>query len=156
MIFSYLETFINYLGNTELQKVTNHPPHLVDGDGNLSPTALIPFCSFKEDMSMIGEKINQFSVPVCNIFRSKILQDQLCYEVDPNEYIQRGNGKNVKSGLHLSLFIHTNEERQFSKSRVDPNDFYIIINTIGNVKNILEYQFFLGFSALEASTGFYI
>ena len=117
-----------------MQKVTNHPVHLVDSDGNLSPTALIPFCSLKEDMSMIGDKIDQFSVPVCNIFRPKILNDQLCYEVDPNVHMNNAEDRgNIKSGLHLSLFIHYNEERQFSKSINNPEDFNIIINTIGKI-----------------------
>ena len=59
--------------------------HIQDKDGNLSPTALIPFCDFGGNMSVMGVKIDQFDVPVCNSFRPKIVQDQLCYTVDPNE-----------------------------------------------------------------------
>ena len=33
-------------------------------------------------MSSVGVKIDQFDVPVCNSFQAKILNDQLCYEVD--------------------------------------------------------------------------
>ena len=120
---------LSLLGSQELHKVTNHPIHLIDADVNLSPTALIPFCSFKKEMSMIGEKVDQFTVPVCNIFKPRILNDQLCYEVDPNKFIQRE--KNGRTILHLSLFIDYNIERQFSRNSMIPEDFYILINTIG-------------------------
>ena len=65
--------------------ITNHPVHIEDKDGNLSPTALIPFCEFGGNMSVMGVKIDLFDVPVCNSFRPKIVQDQLCYTVDPDQ-----------------------------------------------------------------------
>ena len=58
----------------------------MDQSGNLSPTALVPFCVFGGNMSVMGVKIDEFDVPVCNSFRPKVLMDQLCYEVDPNKY----------------------------------------------------------------------
>ena len=66
--------------------MTNHPVHIQDERGNRSKTALIPFCEFGGNMSVMGVKIDEFDVPVCNSFRPKVLMDQLCYEVDPNEY----------------------------------------------------------------------
>ena len=69
-----------------LQKVTNHPVHVIDHSGNSYPTAMIPFCVFGGNMSVMGVKIDQFDDPVCNSFRPKIVMDQLCYTVDPNEY----------------------------------------------------------------------
>ena len=73
------------LGSSELQKVTSHPVHIIDADGNLSPTSLIPFCSINDNYSEMGVKIDQIDVPVCNSFRPKIRKDQLCYTVDLNE-----------------------------------------------------------------------
>ena len=75
------------LGSKNVSRLTNHPVHIQDKDGNLSPTALIPFCDFGGNMSVMGVKIDQFDVPVCNSFRPKIVQDQLCYTVDPNKEI---------------------------------------------------------------------
>ena len=43
-------------------------------------------------MSAMGVIIDQFNVPVCNKFKATILNDQLCYEVDPNDF---------KDSLHL-------------------------------------------------------
>ena len=33
----------------------------------------------------MGVNIKQFDVPVCNSFKAKILNDQLCYEIDLNK-----------------------------------------------------------------------
>ena len=69
----------------KLQKMTNHPVHIQEKDGQISPTALIPFCEFGGNMSVMGVKIDQIDVPVCTSFRPKIIMDQLCYTVDPNK-----------------------------------------------------------------------
>ena len=62
-------------------------------------------------MSSMGVKIDQFDVPVCNSFKAKVLNDQLCYEVDPNHFIDRTNTlKYLKLGLILGLDF--NEDRQ--------------------------------------------
>ena len=114
--------------------MTNHPVHIVDVDGNLSPTALIPFCEFGGNMSVMGTKIDQFNVPVCNSFRPKILQEQLCYTVDPNMYKRYVDEKNVE--LSLGLFINYNEDRELSLendkiSLSDDENYIIIVETIG-------------------------
>ena len=58
-------------------------------------------------MSVLGVKIDQFNAPVCNSFRPKLIKDQLCYTVDPNEYKDKID---LKGELLLSLFIHFNED----------------------------------------------
>ena len=75
-----------FLESKQFAKVTKHPVHIADEDGNLSPTALIPFCAFGGNFSAMGVKMEQFNVPVCNSFKAKIVEDQLCYTVDPNRY----------------------------------------------------------------------
>ena len=68
-------------------------------------------------MSALGVKIDEFSVPVCNCFKPKIIKDQLCYEMDPNKYItEETNHKAFQTGI--ILLISYNEDRQtFQKSR---------------------------------------
>ena len=60
----------------------------------------------------MGTKIEQLEVPVCSSFRPKIVQDQLCYTLDPNQYKIY-----IKSGeeLSISLLVDYNQERQFDK-----------------------------------------
>ena len=74
----------------------------------MNPTALVPFCSISDNFSAIGVKIDQIDVPVCNIFRPKILKDQLCYSVDLNKIKQKIEPKETKS---FTVFLDYNEER---------------------------------------------
>ena len=58
------------------------------------------------------------------------MQDQLCYTVDPNKYLNVS-----KEELSLSLFIHYNEDRQLQN--IDRSDEYlVIVDTIGKIINI--------------------
>ena len=80
-----------------LLKVTNHPVHIVDENGKLSPSALVPFCWFGKDMNP-GIKIDQFKMPVCTGFEKILRNDQICYEYDPKSIVQKDD---VRLGLHL-------------------------------------------------------
>ena len=82
-------------GSMDIQRITSHPVHLIDNNiGTLNPTALVPFCSISDDYSVMGVKIDQIDVPVCNSFRPKIIRDQLCYTVDLNEMKKNTGSKN--------------------------------------------------------------
>ena len=108
--------------------MTNHPVHIIDQENEFSPTALIPFCEFSGNMSVMGVKIDQFDVPVCNSFRPKIIRDQLCYTVDPNEYKHKID---LTGELSLSLFIHYNEDRQMEDTDCTEKPSVIAVDTIG-------------------------
>ena len=102
--------------------------HIYEEDYS-TKTALIPFCEFGGNMSVMGVKIDQFDDPVCNSFRPKIVMDQLCYQVNPNEYKHEID---LQGDLSLSLFIHYNEDRQLED--VDSSKkIFIIIGTIGKI-----------------------
>ena len=57
----------------------------MDEEGYFLPTALVPFCEFGGSMSNVGIKLDHFDIPFCNSFREKIIEDQICYTVDPNK-----------------------------------------------------------------------
>ena len=98
-------------------------------------------------MSAMGTSIDRFDVPVCNAFREKILNDQLCYEVDLNNFTNKGNiEKELRSGF--AFIIDYNEDRQFTFDMEDTSEkdedlvskivksddeghAYIYLNTIG-------------------------
>ena len=98
-----------------LQKVSNHPVHIINNDRKFSPSSFIPFCSFGEEF--IGAKVNKFDIPVCNIFKPRIYYDQLCYETDLQE-LKDSNKKVLEEQLEkgLALIIDYNEERQIYNS----------------------------------------
>ena len=117
----YIQRFKNheYIESSNVQEILNHPVHLINKEGFLSPSALIPFCKFGGNMSNMGIKNKHFSVPVCNSFQAKVLNDQLCYEVDPNKYRKyRNNHDDLKQGL--TLYIDTNDDRQTSSEESKP------------------------------------
>ena len=97
-----------------LQKASNHPVHILNSKGDFSPSAFIPFCIFGNNK--IGEKINDFEVPVCNIFVAKNWNDQVCYELDLNLLKDEHDiNHQLKDGILLILDF--NEERQFKMDK---------------------------------------
>ena len=91
--------------------IINHPVHIMTRDNQMSPSAFIPFCDFGGNMSAMGVKIDQFVVPVCNSFQAKIMNDQLCYEVDLNKFSDKNNIRNELK-LGLNFLMDYNEDRQ--------------------------------------------
>ena len=124
-------------------KVSNHPVHILDREGNISPSSFIPFCAFGDNKKSMGRQVNGFRDPVCDSFQAKVRNGQLCYEVDlqknKDEYkIQ----KQLKSGLIL-LFDYNVERQskmynpkkiQKDNSDENENDIHIYLDTISKLK----------------------
>ena len=111
-----VHTFSTFIPDLE-SSIINHPVHILTKDNKLSPSAFIPFCDFGGNMSAMGIKIDQFDVPVCNSFQAKILNDQLCYEVDLNKFsvnIER----ELKTGF--TFVMDYNVDRQISFKEMIP------------------------------------
>ena len=100
-------------------------------------------------MSAMGVKIDLFDVPVCTSFKAKVLNDQLCYEVDLEKLkSQRNFEHDIKQGL--AFFMDYNEDRQISMDATvnslqshglvggvdeshDDEKGYMYLNTIGEL-----------------------
>ena len=113
---SIVEDLTEQGGNTDkdiidAHRVLNHPVHIMDVNNNLSPSAFIPFCEIGGNMSLMGKKIDLFPIPVCNSFNSTILNDQLCYELEPEKIISSSNIED-DLGLGLIFAIDYNIDRQ--------------------------------------------
>ena len=52
-------------------------------------------------MSVMGSKIDNFSIPICNSFKSTILNDQVCYELDAERFVDK---ENIHKDLRLGKF----------------------------------------------------
>ena len=68
-------------------------------------------------MASVGVKIDQFDVPVCNSFQAKILNDQLCYEVDLQKFSD-ANHIQEETKIGFSFLLDYNEDRQVT---LDPD-----------------------------------
>ena len=70
-------------------------------------------------MSVVGVKLDQFDDPVCNSFQAKILNDQLCYEVDLNRFCNKSNiakeslAEESKMGMGANLLESDKIEHAF-------------------------------------------
>ena len=65
-------------------------------------------------MSLLGRKAEGFQAPVCSAFTRKIINNQLCYEVDLNRFRDQVDWQeSLQSGL--SLVIDTNDEYDVRK-----------------------------------------
>ena len=121
----FANTFITFLfiDKLLLQTVSNHPVHILNDFGNYSPSSFIPFCYLGE--KFIGARINEFEIPVCNIFRPKNYFDQLCYETNLQDL--KASPKQLEMGL--TLVLDYNEERQ-NYNRIEKNEVSLIMDTI--------------------------
>ena len=97
-----------------VHEISNHPVH-INIDSGKSTSSLIPFCQFGGRNGDVGKKVEGFSFPVCDTFKAKVLNDQLCYEVDVNNYINKDTSEeDLREGL--TFIVDYNEDRQVSDS----------------------------------------
>ena len=94
-----------------------HPVHLTPDDkGALPPSALVPFCSYQGESTILGERrLEQDNLTLCNKFEPTIFDGQLCYSLDMTKVEETKAGKT--NGLWILL---------------DPNPFRL------NVSNEIE------------------
>ena len=95
-----------------MSNIFNHPVHIVDANLTLAPSSFIPFCEFGGNMTALGVKIDQFDMPVCNSFKPKLLEHQLCYGINIKDYFQQPTSNDLKNGL--IFILDYNEDRQIN------------------------------------------
>ena len=130
-----------------------HPVHIINKENSTSQSAFIPFCEIGGNMSAMGVEIDQFNFPVCNSFKEKVLNDQLCYEVDLNRFV---NVNTIDRDLELgfTFIMDYNEDRQVTFDRNISNreniglttsivesdhhqHAFIYLDTIGNFTHLI-------------------
>jgi hypothetical protein len=109
-IYSYFYLQPYNIESEHIHSISNNPAHILDSQGNISPSAFIPFCEFGGDMEVMGEKIDKFELPVCNKFRPIMIEDQLCYQIDINELKGRVDIKKAAE-YGFILLLDYNDER---------------------------------------------
>ena len=77
----------------------------------MNPSSFIPFCEFGGKIKSFGSKIDHFEYPVCNIFESKFLFDQLCYTTDLKKFLDMENLEE-EFRIGLILLVDNNEDRK--------------------------------------------
>ena len=100
------------------RELSLHPVHLThDQNGNLPPSALVPFCSYKGDAGPLGREISILhNETVCERFEQIVIEGQLCYFLDVAKYTKKPAMLGKRKGLFLLL---------------DPNPYQIVKNGLG-------------------------
>ena len=78
-----------------------YPPHLIASKGSLTPAALIPFCAYQTNMTLLGQTRQDLPFTVCSQFQPTVLEGQLCYSLNKNLAIKAGEG--LDNGLLLII-----------------------------------------------------
>ena len=116
---------------SDFHQVTNHPVHILNVNETFSPSAFIPFCAFGEDMKAMGKEVDGFDHHVCNSFKAKIRNDQLCYEVDLNKFKASFSQSSLNKGF--TFYVDLNRDKQYPRTESQNNDFSVNINALGNI-----------------------
>ena len=90
--------------------VMNNPPHLLNKDGKVMPSALIPFCSFGSALK--GKRMQNISFPVCDLFDPVVHDGKLCYQMDMTKKLPK---ERTVQGIGLTLIIDGNVEKSVAK-----------------------------------------
>ena len=112
-------------------------------------------------MVIMGETMDNVDFPVCNKFRPRVLQGQLCYSVDVNEFMDQIETEKLQNGLVLLIdynrmrMLTNNNARTNQKNSTDVFDvmklkekntnFMIHIHTIGRTNSIYHISFLVWF-----------
>ena len=68
---------------TDMRSLSSHPAHgQFPKISSLTPSALIPFCSFATNLSITGTEIPGIDFPICNSFKPVILDGRVCHQFD--------------------------------------------------------------------------
>ena len=111
--------------------LSHHPVHLIpDSEGNLPPSALVPFCSYQEDYSFLGQANPELgNMTVCDKFKPTYLEGQPCYSLDAAKYSK----KDTKAGKNKGLFLLVDSNPYQLRSEneaIDRESFRVYIHTL--------------------------
>ena len=87
-----------------VSEVSLHSPHMMDSRGNLTPSALIPFCGYQTNMAILGNTRQDLPFPICTKFQPTVLEGQLCYSLDLAAILGE-NQKTISGKRHGILLI---------------------------------------------------
>ena len=90
-----------------IAEVSLHPVHLLDSMERALPAALIPFCSYQANMSLLGNPGDQFPFVACGKFQPYLLEGQLCYSLHLRDFVSGGSGKGIENAFLLILDSNT-------------------------------------------------
>ena len=110
-----------------------NPPHLSREE---QFSAFIPFCAFKTNLAISKPEIrlSNISLPLCSSFQPKILEGQLCYEINVNQ--TSGKGKRNE----LMILLDYQEDLSIHQYVEEEGEIDLRIGTTLNLETNLDVQ----------------
>ena len=102
---------LTFLDNADIAAMIHNPAHIIDINGAFTASSFIPFCALAGNMEILGQKVENFKLPVCSKFKPKYLFGHLCYQLDVNDV---KNQVKVTNGVHggITFALDYNEDRR--------------------------------------------
>ena len=87
------------------RELSLHPIHLTpDKEGNLPPSALVPFCLYQGESSILGREVPDMdNITVCDKFQPTILDGQVCHTLDTVKLREHPTKPGKANGLLLLI-----------------------------------------------------
>ena len=120
------------------RELSLHPVHLTpDKEGNLPPSALVPFCSYQGDSNPLGHEQPELdNVTLCDRFKPTILEGQLCYSLDVAKNKRKATKSGERNGLFLLLdpnpYQVNSMKRNVDADRNDNDSFKLYVHTLAH------------------------
>ena len=114
--------------------MSNHPVSIYDKQGQIQPSALIPFCSFRSNMT--GMSVPNMTFPLCDIFEPTVYDGRLCYQTDIKQIFGHRAVKGKENGLMFLIDVNTerslNTESSDKSKKVRMSQVYLGESQISN------------------------
>ena len=125
-----------------VQSMSNHPVHIMDQKGRMLPSSFIPFCEFGGNMSLVGTYFDKFDFPICDKFTPRILEGQLCYQIDVNEVKDQVDSKNALA--HGFIFaMDYNEDKMIKEENMRKEEPTNLHEILGNEYDSLAAKIYI-------------
>ena len=132
-----------------------HPVHLTpdDKEGNLPPSALVPFCSYQGDSNLLGERRSgSDNMTFCNKFEPTVIDGQLCYSLDVAKIEKKPSKAGKSNGLFLLVDPDPYQRNPVGrKERHEDQSFKVYIHTLAQFTAFGPGAYAM--SALKSMTG---
>ena len=103
IIINVVLNFTFTKGDVFSKELSLHPVHLTsDNEGELPPSALVPFCSYQRDSNLLGQSKPELNnITVCDKFEPTILEGQLCYSLDIAKLVKKSTRAGKNNGFWI-------------------------------------------------------
>ena len=108
------------------QEISLNPPHLPNPNGQNLQAALIPFCSYQSNETMLGQTNPELNLTVCDNFQPILLQGQICYSLNMTEL----GGSLTRSGKTSGLLLFIDPNGEFTEEEEGHESFKVYLHTL--------------------------